>query len=90
MWQTSSSRNEHHEPSGKHLVHKLRSGSPPASATSVRSRNLCRAVAAVMPYPPARLFTIPSVRLFTSVLLTLGLELRGSGAALTYPVSASI
>ena len=31
MWQTSSPRNEHYEPSGKHLVHKLRPGSPPAS-----------------------------------------------------------
>jgi hypothetical protein len=37
-------------------------------------RNLRRAVAAMMPYPPARLLTTPSVRLFTSVLLTVALR----------------
>ena len=42
-WQKSSSRNEHHEPSGKHLVHKLRSSSPPTSATSEPRLRHCAA-----------------------------------------------
>eukprot|EP00974_Lingulodinium_polyedra_P118071 11165758-Lingulodinium_polyedra.AAC.1 len=65
-------------------------GSLVRPTSSFSRRNLSRAVAAEMPYPPARLFTIPNVRLFAPVLLTLGLELRGNDAALTHPVSASI
>ena len=88
--------NSHAKSTFKQIEVKASGGAPVIAASWVNPTSNCsraslsRVVAAEMPYPPALLFTIPNVRLFTGALLTLGRALRGSDAVFTYCRSASI